>query len=316
MTWRIYGEALALKRAPNSANFAEAAGYLPDQGLIDAVDVAISLGQPLLLTGEPGSGKTQLAHSLSFQLFASAPIIFNTKTTSTARDLFYQYDALRHFRDAQLHKADGASSASDYISFEALGLAILLSQPRGEVAEMLPAALRANPEGKSVVLIDEIDKAPRDLPNDVLNEIERMEFSIKETGRTFRVDNAAVRPVVVLTSNSEKLLPDAFLRRCVYYHLPFPDTAQLRKIVTARLGDDSKRPWIVEEIRKFEAIRALPIKKKPATAELLAWLRILEQLASEQKDGDPALHPVYKNAIAVLLKDKDSQDTARKVIAQ
>src|SRR4051812_30988757 len=167
------------------------ASYYVPPDLADAVDVAIALGQPLLLTGEPGTGKTQLAYHLANKLFGAArPITFNTKTTSAARDLFYSYDAIRHFRDAQLARAGvntnaDATSVEQYITYQGLGLAILLANPRDQVGHLLPEALRDSPVRQSVVLIDEIDKAPRDLPNDVLDEIERMRFEVKETGSRF-----------------------------------------------------------------------------------------------------------------------------------
>ena len=175
--------------------------YLAERGLKDAVNVALALGQPLLVTGEPGTGKTQLAASIAYELGLGSPLVFNVKTTSTAKDLFYRYDALRHFHDAQFHKAE--LTVEPYITYEALGLAILLSLDPREADPFLPEPLRSKGPARSVVLIDEIDKAPRDLPNDVLNEIENMTFSVKETGRTFTADSRW-RPILVLTSNSEK----------------------------------------------------------------------------------------------------------------
>ncbi|MCB9236287.1 MAG: MoxR family ATPase, partial [Bacteroidia bacterium] len=151
--------------------------YVAEPGLRDAVNVALNLGMPLLLTGDPGTGKTQLAYSLGYEL-AKAGVFpqifkFNTKTTSVARDLFYRYDSLGHFRDVQLSRMEGAgpgdpagkSSAADYISFEALGLAILLSLPAKEADPYLPDSCKGQGPVRSIVLIDEIDKAPRDLPN-------------------------------------------------------------------------------------------------------------------------------------------------------
>ncbi|MEO8451869.1 MAG: MoxR family ATPase [Gemmatimonadota bacterium] len=305
--WRVYRAAVPAPPTPGKTE--DPGAYLPDPGLVDAVNVAIALGQPLLLTGEPGTGKTQLAYSVSNQLFGTPPIVFNTKTTSTARDLFYQYDALRHFRDSQLR--DGTQAPlrpSDYISFEALGLAILVAMDRDQVAAALPMEYRSRGRGRSVVLIDEIDKAPRDLPNDVLAEIEQMRFEVKETGHQFAAE-PEYRPIVVLTSNSEKLLPDAFLRRCVYYHLPFPNRDQLVKIVKARLGDDRVRPpWVLKVIEEFERIRTKPLKKKPATAELLAWLRVLERLAEDGRGDDPTTHPSYTATLAAIVKNKDDFD--------
>ena len=192
-------------------------GYVAAPALRDAVNVSIALGQPLLLTGEPGTGKTRLAFSIAHELGLGAPRIFHTKTTSTARDMFYRYDSLGHFHDAQL-KDTGKIDVRQYITYEALGQAIIDSKNK-----------------RSVVLIDEVDKAPRDLPNDVLNELENMQFTIKETGESFEAHESN-RPIMILTSNSEKNLPDAFLRRVVYYHIPFPDKETLEKIITNRLN--------------------------------------------------------------------------------
>src|SRR5262249_35311543 len=141
-------------------------GYLADSGLRDALNVALALGQPLLVTGEPGTGKTQFAASAAHELGLLPPLTFHTKTTSIATDLFYKYDALRHFHDSQFRKE--TVHTENYIAYEALGLAILLSMPSPDADAYLPERLRDRGPLRSVVLIDEIDKAPRDLPNDVL----------------------------------------------------------------------------------------------------------------------------------------------------
>ena len=156
--------------------------YLADDGLRDAVNVALALGQPLLLTGEPGTGKTQLAASLAHELGLGEPLVFNVKTTSTAHDLFYRYDSLRHFHASQFERTE--QKAEDFITYEALGLAILRTLSPSD--PQLPAGFAHTQGTRSVVLIDEIDKAPRDLPNNLLNEFEAMTFTVKETGRSFR----------------------------------------------------------------------------------------------------------------------------------
>lgn len=282
--------------------------YVADKGLRDAVNVALALGQPLLVTGEPGTGKTQLAGSIAYELDLSLPLVFQTKTTSTAKDMFYRYDALRHFHDSQFHKE--APTIENYIAYEALGLAILLSMDPAEVNQRLPEPLRDKGPVRSVVLIDEIDKAPRDLPNDVLNEIEMMSFTVKETGQTFSADQG-YRPILILTSNSEKNLPDAFLRRCVFYHISFPDRERMKEIVQRRLAFNSDfTPEMLDHaIRHFEEIRELALKKKPATAELLAWLQILEKVqldVSNLKQGEAeALAFTY----SILVKSKEDKET-------
>ena len=271
-------------------------GYIADEGVRAAVNVALALGQPLLVTGEPGTGKTQLAHSIAFELGLPL-LVFNTKTTSTARDLFYRYDALRHFQNAEINrgKDNGELKADPYIDYEALGLAILLAKEPGEVDTLLPEKLRGTGPRRSVVLIDEIDKAPRDLPNDLLNEVEDMRFTVRETGNSFDADRA-FRPILVLTSNSEKNLPDAFLRRCVYFHVPVPTPERLEEIVARRLGvmvppSDKGDGGAVgngaaagppagtivhNAVKHFVDLRDKQgIKKKPATAELISWTRML-----------------------------------------
>ncbi|RMG26055.1 MAG: MoxR family ATPase [Bacteroidetes bacterium] len=263
--------------------------YLLSPELVSAVKVSLSLGQPLFLTGEPGTGKTLLAYKIAhhFRLANDEgkyqPFVFNTKTTSTAQDLFYTYDAVRHFRDANIRRTEGGPlpKTVDYIELQALGKAIALTNPevlRDElIAKNMVGEARA-----SVVLIDEIDKAPTDFPNDILYEIENMAFEIREIGKKIRAGDD-FRPVVVMTSNSEKNLPDAFLRRCVFYHIPFPDKTQLIRIVQTHLGSDS--PYTDERlIDHFLDVREAVKKKKPATAELIGWLRMLEMENFFSKD--------------------------------
>ena len=283
------------------------AGYLAGEGLRDAVNVALTLGQPLLVTGEPGTGKTQLAASIAYELGLPAPLVFQTKTTSTARDLFYRYDALGHFHDAQFSKEE--APIEKYITYEALGLAILLSMKPEEADAFLPEALRDTGPARSVVLIDEVDKAPRDLPNDVLNEIEQMSFTVRETGRTFSADQS-YRPIVILTSNSEKNLPDAFLRRCVFYHINFPHDERLKEIVRRRLrfGSTFTPQMLDHAIEHFEKIRELTLKKRPATAELLAWLRILEKRQIDVKNLQRGEAEALAFTYSILSKSKEDQD--------
>jgi MoxR-like ATPase len=278
--------------------------YLADKGLRDAVNVSLTLGQPLLLTGEPGTGKTQLAYSLAYELNLPEPLVFNTKTSSTAKDLFYRYDALRHFHDAQFGKGDLGVEA--YITYEALGLAILLSMESADADPLLPENLKGKGPTRSVILVDEVDKAPRDLPNDVLNEIESMSFTVKETGRMFS-SHINFRPILILTSNSEKNLPDAFLRRCVFYHIPFPNPERLRLIVERRLAPSLHftSEMLENAIRHFEEIRALPLKKKPATSECLAWLQIVQRMSIDVQNLKPGQAEALAFSYAVLAKTEE-----------
>lgn len=294
---------LALPQEAPPLSFDSPEGYLAEPGLRAAVNVALRLGQPLLVTGEPGTGKTQLAASLAHELELSPPLVFNTKTTSTATDLFYRYDALGHFHAAQFREED--SSAGDFVTLEALGLATLLTLRPEEGDPHLPESLRGKGPIRSVVLVDEIDKAPRDLPNDVLFELEHMSFTIRETGRSFEAD-PRLRPILVLTSNSERSLPDPFLRRCIFFHISFPDRQRLREIVRRRLDGSLLSPQRLEAaLRHFEAIRRLALRKKPATAELLAWLRIVEEMELDPEALRPGDLEALIFSYSVLAKSRD-----------
>jgi MoxR-like ATPase len=269
------------------------AGYVAERGLRDAVNVALVLGQPLLVTGEPGTGKTQLAGSIAHELGLERPLVFRTKTTSNAKDLFYRYDALRHFHDANVIKKEQSLRVEDYISYEALGLAIMSALSSSESPR------------RSVVLIDEVDKAPRDFPNDILNEIEEFSFTVSETGKTFKADEK-YRPIVLLTSNSEKNLPDAFLRRCVFYNIQAPSHAQLLEIVRNRLKlFEQFVPYVDPLITHFEEIRTLALKKKPATAELLAWLAVLNKMQANSDSLAPGQSEALAFTYSILAKNKE-----------
>ena len=289
-------------------------GYIADPGLVDAVNVALLLGQPLLLTGEPGTGKTQLAFNVAYKLGLERPLKFETKSTTVAVDLFYHYDALARFHAAQ----SGDRSPPDamaYITFRALGRAILLTNDPVKVAALIKDADRHTAARRSVVLIDEIDKAPRDLPTDILNELEELYFRIPELlGRTVVAD-PALQPIVIFTSNSEKNLPDAFLRRCVYYNIPFPDRARLQEIVRSRLGAEVDT-FLADALDLFDAMRnpATGLRTKPATASLLGWLRAVRQVnpaAENPLRTDPTGR--IPGTLAALAKNPDDQDRAREV---
>ncbi len=281
--------------------------YIADKGLREAVNVALALGQPLLVTGEPGTGKTQLAFSIAYEL--ELPLLeFYTKTTSTAVDLFYQYDALRRFQDSNTPGKE--INAENYITYQALGIAILLSQPLDKVKALLPADFRetAGP-ARSVVLIDEIDKAPRDFSNDLLNEVDKMRFTVRETGNIFKAEQR-FRPILILTSNSEKNLPDAFLRRCIFYHIPFPTEERLKEIVLRRFGkkEDFTPEFIrgvMNAIKHFSEIRDLDLKKKPATAELLPWIQILQSLEADMDNLKSGQDDKLSLSYSILAKTRE-----------
>jgi MoxR-like ATPase len=309
--------------------------YSAPAPLINAVNVAITLGMPLLLTGEPGMGKTQLAYRLAAELGVyqdskpdsdgrwSRPIRFNTKSSSIATDLFYTYDNIAHFSEAQIAAliikgAPGANQAAPpldalkFIRFRALGEAILCSRDRGvdkdwNWLEPCPDAERivASAGRRRVVLIDEIDKAQRDFPNDLLDQIEQMSFEIAPRPDLPPIEaNADRLPIVVITSNSERQLPEAFLRRCIYHHIAWPegkdakgkDLAQewLREIVVGRLSAmaPAAGAGFNDLMSYFFGLRSQPSIEKPAsTSEFLDWLRVLQdrkfdfnRSAKEQND--------------------------------
>lgn len=220
--------------APDRERLRNPAAYIADAALVDAVNVALLLSQPLLLTGEPGTGKTELAYRLAWELGLGDPLIFNTKTTSTARDLFYTFDAMGRFQVA--HTGKGSDNNLHYVTYNALGLAILRSCEQAAVQNLLPPGFEHGGRRQSVVLVDEIDKAPRDFPNDLLHEVDHLSFRIVEVGNAEVRADPTLRPILVLTSNSEKNLPDAFLRRCVFYNIPLPGTDRLIEIVRARIA--------------------------------------------------------------------------------
>jgi|SRR5882724_738226 len=293
------------------------AGYKTDQGLIDAVNVALLLGQPLLLTGEPGTGKTQLANSVAWELGFDPPLMFETKSTNTARDLFYSYDTLGRFHAAQT--GEGSQKSMDYLTYNALGIAILRSNREDDVREWLPEGFVHGGQRRSVVLIDEVDKAPRDFPNDLLNEVEGMYFKIPELGNAKIAAGEEMSPILIITSNSEKHLPDAFLRRCIYYNIPFPDKERLTDIILTRIGSfgDDGDLLLSDALDFFAKLREpnSGLRKRPATAELLGWLVSLREqgMKVDQRLSDNS--ELAFSTLSTLVKSADDQTIARTVLA-
>jgi MoxR-like ATPase len=291
--------------------------YIADLGLVDAANVALLLGQPLLLTGEPGTGKTQLASSLAWELGLGEPLRFDAKSTSIARDLFYTYDSLGRFQAAQ--SGTGTTDPRFYLTYNALGLAILLANEPHAVEGCLPPGFPHGGPRRSVVLIDEVDKAPRDFPNDILNELDQFSFRIPEL-RNLRVEmNPEVQPVVVITSNSEKSLPDAFLRRCVYYNIPFPGRPELEYIVACRLGEyaGGSSRFLAEALDLFLELRrpASGLRKRPATAELLGWLLVMRDISGGAENPLENREMALKT-VSSLVKTQEDQEKATQVIRQ
>ena len=239
--------------------------YIAEPGLVNAVNVALILDKPLLLTGEPGTGKTQLALSLAWELGLGEPLKFETKSTSAARDLFYTFDTVGRFK-----AADGRDTLA-FLTYNALGRAILLANDESAVSNYLTPHLVHTGKRRSVVLIDEIDKAPRDFPNDLLNELDYLHFTIPELENAVISAHEEYRPIIVITSNSEKDLPDAFLRRCIYYHIQFPSRELLQNIVLRRLGEfaGGSSALFSSALDFFFELRKAQLRKIPATAELI-----------------------------------------------
>jgi MoxR-like ATPase len=225
--------------------------YVATDDLTAAVNAAIVLERPLLVKGEPGTGKTVLAEEIAKALGADL-ITWHVKSTTKAQQGLYEYDAVSRLRDSQLGDPR-VSDISNYIR-------------RGKLWEAFTA------EKRPVLLIDEIDKADIEFPNDLLLELDRMEFHVYETGELIRAER---RPIVIITSNNEKELPDAFLRRCFFHYIKFPDDATMAAIVEVHFPG-IKRRLIEEALRVFFDTRDVPgLKKKPSTSELLDWLKLL-----------------------------------------
>ena len=278
--------------------FEGTSGYVATDDLKVAVNAAVQLRRPLLVKGEPGTGKTVLAHEIAEAL--GAPLIeWHIKSTTRAVQGLYEYDAVARLRDGQLGD-ERVHDISNYIKRGKLWDAFTSPQ--------LP-----------VLLIDEIDKADIEFPNDLLQELDRMEFHVYETGETVK---AVERPVVVITSNNEKELPDAFLRRCFFHYIRFPDRETMRAIVEVHFPG-IRDALVREALNAFYDIREVPgLKKKPSTSELLDWLKLLlhEDMPLEvlqNQDPTKAIPPLHgallKNEQDVMLFERLAFMARRKV---
>ena len=253
--------------------FEGTSAYVADKDLMVAVNASIALERPLLVKGEPGTGKTELARQVAAALGLDL-IEWHVKSTTKAQQGLYEYDAVSRLRDSQLGD-DRFNDIRNYIR-------------KGKLWEAFSAGR------KVVLLIDEIDKADIEFPNDLLQELDRMEFFVYETGENIK---ASLRPIVMITSNNEKELPDAFLRRCFFHYIKFPDADTMNRIVDVHFPGIKKR-LVEEALRIFFEVREVPgLKKKPSTSEALDWIRLLvtddiapEDLRGDAKNALPKLH--------------------------
>lgn len=340
--------------------------YKASKDLAAAVNVAITLGMPLLITGEPGSGKSQLARRIAWELFPEGEdkiLKFSVKSTTEAKDLFYTFDTVGRFHAAYTGRVlvqqqpvainnstdqGGAPlesnniDAVNFINYQALGLALLRAKGKQGVDQIDETIMQQrqylelpDTSVRSVVLIDEIDKAPREVPNDILTEIENMEFTIPELdGIEIKLDKNRPdpRPIIVITSNSERDLPEAFLRRCVFFHVSFPpfdinsdqtnSQVSVRSIVQARFNQrfQEKSPLLDDVLAFAKHLRAKESKlsKLPSLAELLNWVDLLLKM---NLDVDQGLLQANHNkaqfietVIPTLLKTIDDQAYARRIV--
>ena len=269
--------------------------YVATQDLMLSVNAAITLKRPLLVKGEPGTGKTMLAEEVADAL--DMPLLqWHIKSTTKAQQGLYEYDAVSRLRDSQLSDVDGGERVKDihnYIVKGVLWQAFTAEQP-------------------VALLIDEIDKADIEFPNDLLREIDRMEFYCYETRELIKAKN---RPLVFITSNNEKELPDAFLRRCFFHYIKFPDADTMKSIVDVHFPG-LKKELLTSAMKTFYDVRSLPgLKKKPSTSELLDWLKLLvaEDIpleALQSKDDKVAVPPL----VGALLKNEQDVSLFEKLV--
>ena len=266
--------------------FSGSSSYIADDGLISSVNAAIALERPLLVRGEPGTGKTMLAHAIA-QALDKPLVTWHIKSTTTALEGLYNYDVVQRLNDSRF-PGEGVRDVSDISAYIRLGIL-----GRAFVAEQTV-----------VLLIDEIDKADIEFPNDLLRELDEMAFHIPETDQTIEAKH---RPITVITSNAEKDLPAAFLRRCVFHYIQFPDRARLGRIVDAHLPD-LDTSLVEAAILRFYGLRKIDgLRKKPTTSELLDWLVVLAR-AGASPDDIAARMPFLGTLIK---REKDLETIAR-----
>jgi MoxR-like ATPase len=317
--------------------------YLPSPGLVKAVNLAIDLQRPLLLEGEPGCGKTQLANALVYQLATNNPpnkdrkkswpfFIWNVKSTSRARDGLYTFDAVARLRDAQMV---GVSKELGLQETELKAMRERVGDPKeyrvfGELGKAIFDKTGEQGDRRPVLLIDEIDKAGSDFCNDLLLELDQFRFNIPETQE--KIDPPQEPPIVILTSNREKPLPEAFLRRCLYFNIEFPSSDTLKSIAQQRFPDPDEA--LFEAVMQcFTTVRdamKMPGSRKPSTSEFIDFLKALQREPQEQRQGiledlqkhynpnlpEEASFRQHLDLLGVLLKTAEDEKLYAKVLAQ
>ncbi len=290
--------------------------YVMSEGLVAAVNVALTLGKPLLVTGEPGTGKTQLAYYVAWEL--DLPVRkFVAKSTTQATDLFYTFDAVSYLSDAYDPKRE--SQPLKHVTYAALGEAALLSHGNEQLTGLAPQGFPHPGEPqRSVVLIDEIDKAPRDVPNDLLSEIETLRFRVTEINREITFD-PRFPPIVIITSNAEKSLPDAFLRRCVYFNIAAPDRDALERIITLRLDaqryEHSELVGDLLDIYQRAREERYRLQRRPTTAELVdCALLLVARHSAKSNDRLDGREAWLMDVSATLFKRNEDQPIVRKLL--
>lgn len=322
------------------------AGYSADEGLVEAVNTALILAKPLLLTGRPGTGKSELAERIAWE-FGLGPVLrFESQSLTEAQELFYRFDLIAQMADAQLSRGGGPRPPEHFLTFGALGKAILYANPQEHAGliewdlhntrelllgntseEMSPVAPAVETARRSVVLIDEIDKAARDVPNDLLNGIERMAFRIREMRNRLVTapTDEALKPIVIITSNSERDLPDPFLRRCVYYNIPDPTQEKLAEILRLRVPATGARPpggadtpGTIDRLAPFyqdllsffveyRDERSSHLAYRPGTSELIDWATALSRSKADAQADLKSNATLIGRSLGAILKHQDDR---------
>jgi MoxR-like ATPase len=310
--------------------------YLPEPGLRKALNLAIALQRPLLLEGEPGCGKTRVASALAFELSCKQLrdkhpnpdkkedwwnfYIWNITSTSRAQDGLYTFDAVGRLRDAQLMGTD-PERLKDFLGDEAEDLKKRIKDKQEYLSYGALGQALQDQTNRPILLIDEIDKADSDFPNDLLLELDELRFTVPELdNKPIGPPEDKIKPIILITSNREKPLPEPFLRRCLYYYVPFPDEVTLKRIIAARFGEriESKQELVSKALEKFTAIYKLlkdqPGSRPPGTSELIEFLTALIQEGKPVKEAIAELDNLAEELplLGTLIKTKTDQDLYRR----